>query len=176
MPPRLKRVYGYNHLHFVTFSCYERRPYLAEGRMRNVFLESLEKMRVSYGVDIDSYVVMPEHVHLLLSEPKEKKLSVALQALKISVSRKSQRRPFWTPRYHDFNVFTEEKVVEKRQYIHQNPVERALVMDAGSWEWSSYLHWMTGVDGPVEVDSSWTSKRKFDERGGPLTSLETHIS
>ena len=56
---------------------------------------------------------MPEHVHLLMSEPPGDPLSKALQALKISVSRRLTQRPFWQPRYYDFNVFTHNKRVEK---------------------------------------------------------------
>lgn len=176
MPPRLKRVYGWNHLHFVTFSCYKRQPFLREPQARDVFLRALEKMRVSYGVLVDSYVVMPEHVHLLLSEPPEAALSVALQALKISVARLSEQRPYWQKRYYDFNVFTEKKVVEKRRYIHRNPVARGLVLEPGDWAWSSYRHWMTGEAGPVEVDSEGTSRRKFEARGLGPDILRTHIS
>jgi putative transposase len=70
---------------------------------------------------------MPEHVHLLVGEPEKDLLSVGLQALKLSVSKRSRERPFWSSRYHDFNVFTEAKYVEKLGYIRSNPVKRGLV-------------------------------------------------
>jgi hypothetical protein len=69
MTRRLERRYGFGHHHFVTFSCYRRLPYLAEPAARNVFESSLETMRRKYGFQIDSYIVMPEHIHLLVSEP-----------------------------------------------------------------------------------------------------------
>jgi hypothetical protein len=55
-------------------------------------------------------------------------LSKALQALKLSVSLQSVRRPFWQARYYDFNVFTHRKLVEKLRYMHRNPVKRGLAM------------------------------------------------
>ena len=116
----LERRYGLGHHHFVTFSCYGRQPFLAEAWVRDVFEASLEAMRRKYGFTIDSYVVMPEHVHLLVSEPRNATLSVALQALKISVSRRSVPRPFWQPRFYDFNVYTEKKRLEKRRYASQS--------------------------------------------------------
>lgn len=58
-------------------------------------------------------VVMPEHVHLLISEPKGALLAKALQALKLSVAVQREERPFWQVRYYDFNVFTEKKRIEK---------------------------------------------------------------
>jgi len=99
---------------------------------------------------------MPEHVHLLVSEPPDVTLSVALQALKISVSRRSLTRPFWQRRFYDFNVFTDKKRLEKRRYIHRNPVLRGLVKHPRGWAWSSYDHWATGQEGTVEIESPWT--------------------
>jgi REP element-mobilizing transposase RayT len=81
----------------------------------------------SLQVELLGYVVMRDHVHLLMSEPPGVPLSKALQALKISVSRRLVQRPFWQPRYYDFNVFTHNKRVEKLKYMHRNPVTRGLV-------------------------------------------------
>ena len=72
---------------------------------------------------------MPEHVHLLLSEPEGGTLSCAVQSVKQSVSRKvtTQGGHFWQERYYDFNVYTKKKWIEKLRYIHRNPVNRGLV-------------------------------------------------
>jgi putative transposase len=100
---------------------------------------------------VAGYVVMPEHVHLLLSEPEEELLSVGLQALKLAVSKRSEQRPFWTARYYDFNVFTEAKRMEKLGYIHRNPVKRGLVEQPEDWRWSSYRYYQTGEQGRVKI-------------------------
>jgi len=70
---------------------------------------------------------MPEHVHLMVSEPVRGVLDRAIQVLKTSVSKQSIQRPFWLPRYYDFNVHSEEKRIEKLRYMHRNPVTRGLV-------------------------------------------------
>jgi len=179
MTQGLKRRYGLGHHHFVTFSCYQRQPFLAEARARELFETSLEATRRKYGFTVDSYVVMPEHVHLLVSEPQLATLSVALQALKISVSRRSLPRPFWQPRFYDFNVFTDKKRLEKRRYIHRNPVLRGLVKHPRDWASSSYRHWATGQEGVVEIESSWTFARRMAAAQGsrPMSDiLQTHIS
>jgi putative transposase len=179
MPRGLERRYGLGHHHFVTFSCYRREPYFAEASTREVFEASLEAMRRKYRFSIDSYVVMPEHVHLGVSEPPVATLSVALQALKISVSRRSLPRPFWQRRFYDFNVYTDEKRLEKRRYMHRNPVIRGLVKHPGDWAWSSYRHWATGQDGVVEIESPWTFARRMamaDGMGSSPDILQTHIS
>jgi putative transposase len=104
-----------------------------------------------YEFDVSGYVVMPEHVHLLLSEPDKKLLAVALEALKLAVSKRSTPRPFWQSRYSDFNVFTEEKRVEKLHYMHANPVKRGLVEKPEDWLWSSCRYYQTGEQGRVKI-------------------------
>ncbi len=69
MPKKLKRYYGRGDLHFLTFSCYRRLPLLRTIRARNVFVHALGKIRERYKFLLVEYVVMPDHVHLLISEP-----------------------------------------------------------------------------------------------------------
>ena len=79
---------------------------------------------------------MPEHVHLLVSEPERDTLARALQSLKQSVARRLALRaadPFWQARYYDFNVWSEMKFVEKLRYIGRNPVKRGLVARPEDW-------------------------------------------
>jgi putative transposase len=121
-------------------------------------------MRRRYGLAILGYVVMPEHVHLLVSEPTRGTLDRAIQALKISVSRRRTERPFWQRRYYDFNVHSAEKTSEKLRYIHRNPVARGLVARPEDWPWSSYRHYATGCSGAVEIESFWTAwEREHEE-------------
>ena len=147
-------------LHFVTFSCYRRRQHLGCAGARDLFERSLETMRTRYDFVIHGYVVMPEHVHLLVSEPRKAILAKVLQALKLSVAVQRNERPFWQARYYDFNVFSERKRIEKLRYMHRNPVKRGLVADPAQWAWSSFRHYSTGVDGQVEIESPWTAARR----------------
>jgi REP element-mobilizing transposase RayT len=71
VPIGLKRYYGGEDLHFITCSCYQRSPWLGSPAWRTLFLNVLEQVRVAYGFTVIGYVVMPEHIHLLLSEPDE---------------------------------------------------------------------------------------------------------
>ena len=128
-----------------------------------------------YGIKIYGYVVMPEHVHLLLSEPQRGTLPRAMQILKQSVSTKLNARGderFWLPRYYDFNVFTQPKHIEKLQYIHRNPVARNLVSSPELWKWSSFRHYLTGEIGTVEIESHWTARRRGPSLIPPLGHLE----
>ena len=79
MPAGLKRCYGEGHLHFVTFSCYRRLPLLKSKIAREIFVEELGKVREEMEFQLIGYVVMPEHVHLLLSEPERGTPSTVMQ-------------------------------------------------------------------------------------------------
>jgi REP element-mobilizing transposase RayT len=108
-------------------------PHFATPCTRVLFERSLETMRLRYRFCVFEYVVMPEHVHILVTEPKKALLSRAIQALKLSVAVQSRERPFWQARYYDFNVFTTRKQIEKLKYIHRNPVTRGLVDKPEDW-------------------------------------------
>ncbi len=84
MPWGLKRYFGAGHLHFITSSCYHRYPWLGSAERRDLLLDVLEHMRQRYSFVVAGYVVMPEHFHLLISEPQEVTPSVVLQAIKLS--------------------------------------------------------------------------------------------
>jgi putative transposase len=172
MSPAPPRFHGTRDLHFITFSCYHRLPLLATPHARTVFEQVLESVRRWYGMFITGYVVMPEHVHLLLGEPEHSTLVIALQMLKQNVAHKlghdCQLPRFWQRRYYDFNVWTEKKRIEKLRYIHRNPVTRGLVSRPEDWSWSSFRHWATGTEGIVEVESQWTARRR-ERMGFQLT-------
>jgi len=108
-----------------------------------LFVQELRKVRREYGILLVGYVVMPNHVHLLTSEPKKGTLSTVLQMLKERVSRKMRKKErrspkgqlslrfprlmvelpqFWQPRFYDFNVYSHKKKKEKLEYMHANPV------------------------------------------------------
>lgn len=167
MPWRLQRFQEARCLHFITFSCQHRDPLLADPAARDIFVDIFERTRRWYGFFVCGFVVMPEHVHLLISEPERSRLAVALQMLKQNTARKLRTvegTPFWEPRYYDFNVWSEAKRIEKLRYIHRNPVRRGLVERPEDWAWSSFRHYATGADCVVEIESQWTERRR--ERNG----------
>jgi putative transposase len=163
MSGRLVRYQKCGSFHFVTFSCFRRQPKLAAAAARDLFERILERVRRDYAFVVPGYVVMPEHVHLLVSEPGRASLAVALQVLKQCTSRglkKGSTDAFWQRRYYDFNVWSEEKVREKLRYMHRNPVKRGLVSRPEDWRWSSFRHYATGLTGVVEIESQWAAAQR----------------
>jgi putative transposase len=169
----LRRYYGSGDLHFITFSCYRRHPLLGTRRARNRFVRILDEVRARHGFRLIGYVVMPEHVHLLVSEPRKITPSKVLQVLKQKVSRAlrgrgrkkvpgqlslafaaaaTEERAFWQRRFYDFNVWSSKKVREKLEYMHANPVKRKLVMHPKDWPWSSWSYYAKGDEGLIRID------------------------
>jgi putative transposase len=165
MPSHLKRYQTEGHEHFLTFSCYRRLSYLLEDHARIVFEEALESLRQKHRFYLFGYVLMPEHVHLLLTEPQHRPLATTLSVLKGETSKllKGNRPHLWQTRYYDFNVLSQQKRVEKLRYLHRNPVVRGLVAQPEDWLWSSYRHYLTGEQGRVEIESPWTLDRRARE-------------
>lgn|SRR5487761_1393961 len=163
MPTGLKRYQEAQDFHFITFSCYRRKSFLGSPESRSTFEAIFEETRRKYALLVLGYVVMPEHVHLLVDEPASNPLSLALQVLKQRTSRKIDRaeaRQFWQSRYYDFNVWSGKKSMEKLRYMHRNPVARGLVFRPEDWAWSSFRHYATGERGTVEIESEWTVRRR----------------
>ncbi len=121
-----------------------------------MFCKILDETRVRREFRVTGYVVMPEHVHLLVSEPAQGTLAVAIQMLKQTISRRLgvKGEPFWMSRYYDFNVYSAEKVGEKIDYMHFNPVKRGLVYEGIDWRWSSARAYAGLGMGPVVIEPS----------------------
>src|SRR5271167_678625 len=136
MPWGLKRYNGSGSLHFITWSCYDRQPPLDSPARRDLLLTVLEKMRNRYRFAVIGYVVMPEHVHLLVSEPQIANPSTVVQAVKLGFPRRAldgissdTPRHVWQSRFYDFNLWSQRKEIEKLKYMHRNPVARGLVQE-----------------------------------------------
>src|SRR5919108_3316319 len=169
MPKGLRRIHGSGDLHFITCSCYRRQALFKTARRRDVFLEILEQVRKKLRFIVAGYVVMPEHFHLLMSEPEQGTPSTVMQVLKQRVARRllprrrssdprqqelfpTQSFPrFWQSRFYDFNVYSKRKHAEKLRYMHHNPVKRGLVDRPEQWDWSSYGY-AAGRNGVVKLN------------------------
>jgi putative transposase len=153
----------------VTFSCQRRLPLLGKPGARNVFVDSLVRARTRFGFRLHAWVVMPEHVHIILHPSGS--ISPVLQFIKQSVAQqiitrwKDLRAPILDrltsytgrPRFwqagggFDRNIRDENELLREIGYIHHNPVRRGLVRSPEDWEWSS-VHWWMGVPNAPACD------------------------
>lgn len=167
-PNHRKRLHRYEvpgDVRFLTFSCFERLPLFNNAAIRDLFVKDLERTRQLFEYKLFAWVIMPEHVHLLmlpklpqfpvrkvLSELKGqfagrvlrrwKKLGAPI--LKRVIDNDGTQR-FWLPGGgYDRNINSPEELEEKINYIHHNPVKRGLVARAVDWRWGS-ARWYAGV-------------------------------
>jgi putative transposase len=180
----------------LTFSCYKGYQFLAKERVCAWFVEAVEKARKEWPVDLWAWVLMPEHVHLLMA-PREAgvnighfqgaiKEQIARKAIKwlelnasgwipriTVVEGKTTRRRFWQPGGgYDRNVEKLETLHSMIDYIHLNPVRRGLVERAIDWEWSS-ARWYAGIL-PVRLDIDRTMPIIHLQGGTPQASSKEH--
>ncbi len=147
-------------------------PLLRSVRARNIFVEILNDVRNRYGFSLVGYVVMPDHIHLLIGEPAIGTPSTVIQVLKQRVSRRLRQKTrafsgqrewafaqdesylprFWQRRFYDFNVWSLKKRVEKLHYMHINPLKRKLADHPMDWPWSSFSFYARLKSGLIRVD------------------------
>ncbi len=158
------RTPTFGHLHLLS-----QRPYLTSDQVCSVVLRALENTRARYGMRVYGFMLMPEHIHLLLSEPERGTLARALQSLKSASARMTRRvraqilrarTPFWQTRYYDRYMRDFDEFSEKLRYIHRNPVKRGLCASPEHWLWSSFRHYWNGVDIGVEIESEGTARAR----------------
>jgi putative transposase len=162
--------------HYLTFSCFARRAFFRSERAAGWFFKAVEQARDKTPFELWSYVVMPEHAHLLVLPHDGVDISDILYQLKKPVTtwtlawarrhaptqlaalldvqpngKRSHR--FWQRGGgYDRNLRSVPDVHEKIKYIHDNPVRRCLVECPGDWPWSSWRAWELGVDDPLPID------------------------
>ncbi len=110
---------------------------------RTDYATTLNQLRQRHGCAIHAYVLMDNHVHLLLTPAREDSLPGLLQALNGGYTRRFNRRhgrrgTIWEGRYHASLVDTERYLLACSRYIELNPVRAGLVAGPGDFRWSSY--------------------------------------
>ena len=197
-----KRVKHFDNVepHFLTFSCYRRLPLLSKDRTRLWFVDAMKQARRIHGFHLWAWVIMPEHVHILLWTPPQRistdknspkgriegildslKRPVAMRAiaflrryspeflcrLKV-VNRNRTYHRFWQAGSgYDRAVIDEASLHAIIDYIHQNPVRRALVNRAEDWTWSSSRSWLEKPNPILTVDRTVPTSldsRKFVQK------------
>ena len=154
----MKRVGRPGRVRFLTFSCYERLPLFGNPIIRNALADELLRLARQFEVRLISWVIMPEHVHVLCVPPGTKQLSRWLWQLKRDfgkniIARWKQLQARVLPRITDsagkphfcmpgggYDRVIRRDIKIVTDYIHENPVRRGLVKTASEWKWSS-LGW-----------------------------------
>ncbi len=165
------------HAHALTFSCFRRQPFLSKDRSREWFVDSLDKARIQHRFHLWAWVIMPEHVHLVVWPTEEKySISAFLKTIKKSVSNRAvafvkREAPAFLKRMEDLQPngrrayrfwqrgggydrnLTEPKTVwSEIDYLHDNPIRRELCRRVTDWNWSSAREVIEPGSGLLRLD------------------------
>ena len=157
MTGNLKRYYGLGHAHYITCSCDHRHSFLRHPGYYPLLLHYIERTRKRYQFYVGGFVLMPNHFHMLISEPKKGDPSDVMFSLKQTFARRVLKNHpglhhFWEKRFYDFNVHTRKKLVEKIRYMHNNPVVAGLCERPEDWPWSSSRYYKFDEEGTVKIE------------------------
>ncbi len=159
---------------FITILCHKRYNLLNDDTAKDIFLNHLNKIRTKYGLKLLAYVIMPNHVHLVIYPETNQKIGKIIGELKSTSAREIlnyfkdnkiaalndiivirdgiRRHAFWYRRCYDHNCRGVKSVLEKINYCHNNPVKSNLVKESGEWLWSSYNHYDGKHNPIIEID------------------------
>ncbi len=170
----LRREEAPGHARFLTFSCFRRQPLMLQDDLAARFIRGLARARTELRFKLYAWVVMPEHIHLLLTpDLTSAPVPLILNAIKAPLARSALaewrsrralildrirdevgRERFWLPGGgYDRNIYSAGEFNEKLEYIHNNPVKRGLARRPPDYPWSS-AGWYEGrrSDALVELD------------------------
>ena len=157
-------------------------PIFDSDRIKLNFARKLGCLRSEMRFRVLGYVLMPEHCHLLIWPSEAANSSEVMQSLKErtakSILKSLRQNPesswcarmlkrlelpasvhhhahyrLWQRRFYDMNVWSEKKLLEKLNYMHNNPVKRGLVAEPGDWPWSSWRFYHLGDGAILEMDA-----------------------
>ncbi len=177
--PHRKTIRHFNdpgHIHFLTFSCYQQLPFFKSDRAKQWLVEAIAKARENHKFALLAYAIMPEHAHLLIQPLLQHyDIAVILKTIKQPVARKAkcfleEENPAWQKKLtvksgnrevfrfwqaspgYDRNIRDEVELLEKMQYIHNNPVKSGLASIPEDWPWSSAGWYQGRYDGKIAID------------------------
>jgi len=157
-------------LAFITTTVNGHKPVFSLPEIADVIVTQISESITYFDCSVVGYVIMPEHIHLLLGMKRIELLSKFIQSLKSLSSRKIKSRippqfkesfsaekgyKFWNTRFDDVIINSEKQFKIKLNYIHNNPVKAGLVDRAIDWKYSSAKDWLTEDSGPIPIDKNF---------------------
>ena len=85
--PKLKHFDNLGTARFVPFGCFRQGRYLSDPRARELLIKHIDEARKKHGFKLLGYVIMPEHVHLVLLPPDGMKLGSVIREIKSKMAR-----------------------------------------------------------------------------------------
>lgn len=137
-----RRFHSAGYPSLITTNVARRERLFASTRAAGMFVDVLREVQRETGFSLLAFVVMPEHVHLVIEPSASHRLGQIVQLVKGRFSRRYNAGtggsgPLWQSRYHERSLRSEDELREAIEYVHGNPVVAGLVAEASDYTWSS---------------------------------------
>jgi len=129
-------------VYLITTATINRTKLFKDPQIAQLLVDSLQQGEEKWGYKLYAYVIMPDHIHVIIEPLKGKNLSRIMNQIKGASSRKinsilKQSGRLWQKGFHDFTIYGEKKFREKFNYVHYNPVKWSIVEHAEDYPFSS---------------------------------------
>jgi len=179
--PMEKRYRIDGSIYYITSVIYDRSKIFARPSFVIPIIDSLNYYRYQYSCKIIGFVIMPDHIHLLIWPPVEKAITDFMRDFKRFTSGRITRQAkvegktewvknfeeagneteraeykVWQDSFWEQSIYTEKFLKQKLDYIHLNPVRAGIVETAADYPYSSYRNYYLGDNQLIEIDSHWS--------------------
>jgi len=139
----IKRYFETGYSYFVTTISHERHPIFTDEKTCRILLITIEYFKLILDYKIYAYCIMPDHMHLILHPIGKYNLSYIMQMIKGSYARKinkinASNGKLWQKRFYEEGIRDERMLMQKIEYIHNNPIRKKLVTSLDDYPYSSY--------------------------------------
>ena len=153
----IRRYYEAGYSYFVTTVVQERRPIFTDDRTCKILLITVEYFKLILDYKIYAYCIMPDHLHLILHPVGKQDLSYIMQMIKGSFARKFNKMnnlngQVWQKRFYDEGVRDVNMLMQKMEYIHNNPIRKNIAASLEDYSYSSYHHYFGNNRNVLGVD------------------------
>jgi putative transposase len=164
-----------NIFHYLTFVVFKRTTIFKSENICRFFIDALEEVRQKYPFKLIGYVIMPDHVHLILNPVgcdieivgkelkgisanktikwlKENEYLSSLEKLKLKTEGKRNHSfCVWQKKVRSVDLWSHKFILQKLNYIHLNPVRAGLCDHPAKWKWSSYNAYLLKTDSEIPI-------------------------
>ncbi|UCD54771.1 MAG: transposase [Candidatus Omnitrophota bacterium] len=143
--------------YFVTSVTYKRKAVFAEEKAVNLFLLTIEYLKLSLDYRIFAFCILSEHIHFIIQPFGKYNLSYIMLMIKGNFSRRFNKMydstgHIWQKRFYDEGIRNEGMLISKIEYIHNNPLKHGIVADIDKFVYSSYQHYFNGKTCLLKID------------------------
>jgi REP-associated tyrosine transposase len=139
--PRLTHIHIQEYPYLTTTVTLKREPIFADFKAADILLEAILFGREQQWYYLLSFVIMPDHMHLIII-PRGKNISECMKSIKGFSARKINsllrtNGSIWQSGFYDYVLDSEEKVLTRMRYIEDNPLRKGMVNRSEDYEYSS---------------------------------------